>query len=125
MKIDGIELLRMFEKGEVNNKTKIKCIDWVTDCWTEVHFNKKGILKWDVSNIPLTQEHLKHHFEIIQEDKEIKKLEVYQQITANGNEHNYINYNGSKYAISTPQRLIIENQNKLIDEVNKLKNKLF
>lgn len=59
--------------------------------------------------------------EIIEEDKEIEKLEVYQQITANGNEHNYINYNGSKYSISTPQRLIIENQNKLIDEVNKLK----
>ena len=68
---------------------------------------------------------LNDEVEIIEEDKEIEKIEVYQQITANGNEHNYINYNGSKYAISTPQRLIIENQNKLIDEVNKLKNKLF
>ena len=67
---------------------------------------------------------LNETLEIIEEDKEIKKIEVYQQITANGNEHNYINYNGSKYAISTPQRLIIENQNKLIKEVNKLKKEV-
>ena len=133
MKIDGIELLEKMKNKEIKEGTRIECSRFGGNNIHIVYeenelklYDRNGERydkdKW--TGVIAATDLLNYTFEIIEEDKEIKKLEVYQQITANGNEHNYINYNGSKYAISTPQRLIIENQNKLIKEVNKLKKEV-
>ena len=128
-----IDLLNKIANGEITELHKFK---WNERIWEEYskfekinneksyqEHRQNGVSYMRFENV-CDARHFNDEIEIIEEDKEIKKLEVYQQITANGNEHNYINYNGSKYAISTPQRLIIENQNKLIKEVNKLKKEV-
>lgn len=75
--IDGITMLKMIKDGTITNKTKLNCIDWVvSNSNNKVYVNRKGIVKWEVSNIPLTQEVLlEHHFEIIEEIPTIENLE--------------------------------------------------
>ena len=72
--IDGITMLKMIKDGIITNKTKLNCTDWVVSTWNnKVYVNRKGLVKVEGSNVPLTQEILlEHHFEIIEEDKEME-----------------------------------------------------
>ena len=78
--IDGITLLKMIKDGTITNKTKLNCVDWITpNSNNKVYVNSKGIVKWEVSNIDLTQEMLiKYHFEIL-EDKEYEDITLLKE----------------------------------------------
>lgn len=117
--IDGITMLKMIKDGTITNKTKLNCIDWVVSTSNnKVYVNREGIVKWKVSNVPLTQEVLlEHHFEIIEEDKKIEKLNIYEE----KNEKNNWKWKCNGYNISAPQKIIADKINELIDEINKLK----
>lgn len=54
------------------------------------------------------------------EEKEIEKINIHQEYTAKGQLHDYLYYQGNKYAVSLPQKVLADKLNELIDIVNKL-----
>jgi hypothetical protein len=54
------------------------------------------------------------------EFEDIKELNIKQEYTDKGNLHDYLYYQDSKYALSLPQKLIIDNQNKIIRNQKKI-----
>jgi hypothetical protein len=64
---------------------------------------------------------LNDEIEIIEEDKKIEKLDIRQEKNIKNNWKWVIYGEEHKYCISTPQKIIGDKINELIDEVNKLK----
>ena len=58
------------------------------------------------------------NIEILEENKEnIKKIETFDDYTAKGNLHTYMNINGNKCQVSEVQKVIINKLNKVIDYI--------
>ena len=118
--IDGITMLKMIKDGIITNKTKLNCVDWVVSTSNnKVYVNKKGLAKWEVSNVPLTQEVLlEHHFEIIEEDKgmECPILHKTSPNIITGDE-----MPNWRYLIDKNFECLYKTIYKLIDEINNLK----
>ena len=114
--IDGITLLKMITDGTITNKTKLNCVDWViSNSNNKVYVNSKGIVKWEVSNIALTQEMLiKYHFEIL-EDKEYEDIEELSYVGYTSNTHEV---DKELYYIRTINALI-RNQKYILERINR------
>ena len=125
--IDGITLLKMIKDGTITNKTKLNCVDWFTsDSNNKVYVDSKGIVKWEVSNIALTQEMLiKYHFEIL-EDKEYTDIKEIKS-TINGRimckydgEQHYLDTNIKDKAVYVPLlNALIRNQKYILERLDK------
>lgn len=119
MKIKIIDLLNMRANGEqlpLQIKYKTIIYNLMADNTYRDNGNEEFISFWreDINYI------LNDEIEIIEEDKKIEKLKIKDgKITGNWENGNYY-----CYTLSSPQAVIVNKLNELVDEVNKLKEKL-
>lgn len=118
MKIKIIDLLNMNENKLPN---RIKVFNTIFEIVGKNYYATSG----DYENMNLLEwvydiDDLNEQVEIIEEDKKIEKLKIKDgKITGNWENGNYY-----CYTLSSPQAVIVNKLNELVDEVNKLKEKL-
>ena len=115
MKIKIIDLLKISENKLPN---RIKVFNTIFEVLGKNYYATSG----DYENMNLLEwvhdiDDLNEQVEIIEEDKKIEKLKIKDgKITGNWENGNYY-----CYTLSSPQAVIVNKLNELVDEVNKLK----
>jgi hypothetical protein len=116
MKINSKDLFNYISNLKLNEKVKFKV--WYDDCYiTEIFWDGENF-NWESRDFTSGAffDSL-FDFEIIEEDKKIEKLKIKDgKITGNWENGNYY-----CYTLSSPQAVIVNKLNELVDEVNKLK----
>lgn len=115
----GLDLVKAVANYEITQGTKLKCIHPVYRQGIEVNENK---LIWSDTKEPIRYPHFldnQFEFEIIEEEKEIKEIEV-----ENGH---IVDYDETgKHYITTNRKdrnIYINKINELVSEIRKLKDK--
>ena len=126
MKINSEKLWDYIFNLATDEKVKFKV--YYDDCYlTEIYWDGENF-NWEAGRFtsgaffnPL------YDFEIIEEEKDIEKIEIYDSYTNHQNLHTYINtYDDKdgkekKFVVGAVQRETIMKLNEIIDELNKLK----
>ena len=120
MKIKIIDLLNnIYNQIDVPKKIKFGSHIWTYRDEFQDNQNEDNeyLLEVLMCDIEKTKEILNIEVEIIEEDKKIEKLKIKDgKITGNWENGNYY-----CYTLSSPQAVIVNKLNELVDEVNKLK----
>ena len=120
MKIKVIDLLVKIANGEEVPK-KIKYNNKIWEYYVCAN-DYKGEDIWlfeELFEYRRTIEFINDEVEIIEEDKKIEKLDIKQE----KNIKNNWKWKCNGYNISTPQKIMADKLNELIDEINNLKEK--
>lgn len=114
---------------EMNNKPKefkYKNYIWKQPKGFNTHLNEDDIdFETYLSSVQICDlgrafsDVLNDEIEIIEETATPKEIEIKQGYTARGKLYDYLLHEGNKYAISVPQKLIIERVNYLLKRCNK------
>ena len=115
MKIKIIDLLNKSANGEsLPLKIKYGGYEFQYDIINNCYVDKNDLMLEDHVNF---FSKINDEVEIIEEDKKIEKLKIKDgKITGNWGNGNYY-----CYTLSSPQAVIVNKLNELVDEVNKLK----
>lgn len=105
------ELLGLIKDGQDVGKF------WWNGCIHEVDEYNKIYDTYCRKYKELTLDCLNDKVKIIEEDKKIEKLDIKQEKNCKGN----WKWKCNEYNISTPQKILGDKINELIDEINKLK----
>ena len=125
MKITMYELLGLIKNGKAPKKIKVTGRIYEFDKDYDMYYTKEKDRSYSVAlggledEINLIANAFNENVEIIEEDKKIEKLDIKQE----KNIKNNWKWECNGYNISTPQKIMADKLNELIDEINNLKEK--
>ena len=120
-KIRVIDLLNKIANAEIPKKIKIdgKIFEWIVRSPSEEGYVNKssGLNTWLCHDYNIDDiGDLNIEVEIIEEDKKIEKLDIHQEKNCKNN----WKWKCNGYNISTPQKIIGEKLNEVIDKLNEM-----